>query len=281
MIQRVRSRTPSYEALRPAFFRSGSRNSSDGSSGSNRSNRSLHSESTTTHMSASRVTSWGTTSTTDNLTQRAIKRLTVIHEAKDSIGSEAERATSLVPRRKSLPLPALASFRDPMPMDRLAEEASPTVDPKRVFSALMREIDASSSPKHATGSSYRTPGAESDVFESSATKELHNIARELHSSASRDFRPSMSSDHQPSSRRPGSAAAQSVQSKTSTIRSLGRAIRSTIRTVTPADQHSFMYPDHTDSGRAALPKLKDDTLASEDVVYRGEVPTDRKATILK
>lgn len=233
MLRRVRSRTPSYEVLHPAFIRSGSRTSSNGSS---RSNRSLHSESNATHMSTSRVTSWGTNATDDAVTQRAIKRLTVIHEAKDSIGSESDRGASLVPKRKSLPLPALASFRDPMPMDSLAEEFPTPVDPKRVFSALMKEIDASQSPQPAAGRKDRTPGAESDVFESSATKELHNIA-------SRDFRPSMSNDQRPPSRRPASSAAQTVQSKTSTIRSLGRAIRSTIRTVTPAEQHSSPYPD--------------------------------------
>jgi len=243
MIQRVRSRTPSYEALRPAVFRSGSRTSSNDSSRSNRSNRSLHSESNATHMSGSRVTSWGTNSTTENLTQRAIKRLTVIHEAKDSIGSETDRVTSLIPRRKSLPPPALPSFRDPMPMVSSAEESPSSVDPKRVFSALMKEIEASKSPQPSASRKDRTPGAESDVFESSATKELQNIARELHSSASRNFRPSISSDHHSSSRRPTSAAAQDSQSKTSTIRSLGRAIRSTIRAVTPADQRSLPYPE--------------------------------------
>ncbi|KAI8938148.1 hypothetical protein NX059_005814 [Plenodomus lindquistii] len=233
MLLRVRSRTPSYEIPFPAFVRSGSRTSSNGSS---RSNRSLHSEMNATHASASRVTSWGTAATDDAMTQRALKRLTVIHEAKDSIGSEAERIASLVPRRKSVPLSALASFRDPMPMDSLAEESFTPVDPKRVFSALMKEIDASKSPQSATGRKDRTPGAESDVFESSATKELHGITRELHSSASRDFRPSTSSDHRPPSRRPASAAAHSVQSKTSTIRSIGRVIKATIRTVSPPEQ---------------------------------------------
>ncbi|KAF2846115.1 hypothetical protein T440DRAFT_522044 [Plenodomus tracheiphilus IPT5] len=240
MLQRVRSRTPSYEILRPAFTRSGSRTSSNGSS---RSNRSLHSETNATYISTSRVTSWGTTATDDAVTQRAIKRLTVIHEAKDSIGSETDRMSSLVPKRKSLPSPALASFRDPMPMDSLAEECLTPVDPKRIFSALMREIGSSNSTQPATGRKDRTPGAESDVFESSATKELHHIARELHSSASRDCRPSTSSDHRPPTRRPASAASHSVQSKTSTMRSLGRAIRSTIRTVTPAEQQPPPFPD--------------------------------------
>ncbi|KAH9869487.1 hypothetical protein IAQ61_006693 [Plenodomus lingam] len=254
LLQRIRARTPSYEAVCSTFNRSGSRTSSNGSS---RSNRSLHSESNTTHMSSSRVTSWGTTATDDAVTQRAIKRLTVIHEAKDSIGSEADRTSSLVPKRKSLPLPALVSFRDPMPMDSLAEESLTPVDPKRVFSALMKEIDASNSPQPMTGRKDRTPGAESDVFESSATKELHSIARELHSSASRDCRPSMSSDHRPPSRRPASAAAHSVQSKTSTIKSLGRVIRSTIRTVTPAEQNSLPLPDQSSSADDNVRNLGD------------------------
>jgi hypothetical protein len=205
-----------------------SRSSSNGSVRSNHSNRSLHSEAN----AASRVTSWGTSSTGDTATQRAMKRLTVIHEAKDSIGSETDRIASMSTKRKSLPPGALSAFRDPM--ESLLEESS--IDPKRVFSALMKEMDTSkdrvylephlspaqsigtpSSTHGVSGAVERTPGAESDVFESSKTKSLHSSGR----------------DH-----RPPSAAAQSAQSKASSIRTLGRAIRSTIRTVTPAEQPS-------------------------------------------
>lgn len=130
LLQRVRSRTPSLEQSRPRLVRSTSHSSSDGSA---RSNRSLHSEANVSHNSASRVTSWGTSASGETLTQRAIKRLTVIHEAKDSISSIADRTVSVSTKRKSLP-PTLSAFRDPMHMESLEEEAStPSVDPKRVF----------------------------------------------------------------------------------------------------------------------------------------------------
>lgn len=271
LLRRVRSRTPSVEDARPILNKSASRTSSNGSSKSNGSGRSLHSETNTLNISASRVTSWGTSASGDTLTQRAMKRLTVIHEAKDSIGSEADRAASMVPKRKPLPLPALASFRDPIPMDSLVEGSLTTVDPKRVFSALLREIDASKSAEGAVSCSEQTPGATSDVFESSATKELQSTLRELHSSASRDFGSTMSSDQRPSSRRPASAAAASVQSKASTIRSLGRAIRSTIRTVTPVEQKSVASLDHASNIRSAMYVPKDDV----DTLFTGSNRRER------
>jgi len=235
-LKRIRARTPSLEGAYPVFLRSGSRSNSTGSA---RSNRSLHSEANAANVSASRVTSWGTTITSDTLTQRAMKRMTVIHESKDSIGSEADRAASIsASRRKSLPLPPLAAFRDPMPMEILTEESLTPVDPKRVFSALMKEIGSSKSQK-SSSPAKRTPGAESDVFESSTTK-LFSHTRELHSSGSRNLRSSIDLEQRPPSRRP--ATSQSMQSKTSTIRSFGRAIRSTIRTVTPIGQHSSPDP---------------------------------------
>ncbi|KAI4667037.1 uncharacterized protein J4E79_001718 [Alternaria viburni] len=238
-LKRIRARTPSLEGAYPAFLRSGSRSNSTGSA---RSNRSLHSEANAANVSASRVTSWGTTTTSDTLTQRAMKRMTVIHESKDSIGSEADRAASTsASRRKSLPLPPLAAFRDPMPMEILTEESLTPVDPKRVFSALMKEIGSSKSQK-SSSPAKRTPGAESDVFESSTTK-LFSHTRELHSSGSRNLRSSIDLEQRPPSRRP--ATSQSTQSKTSTIRSFGRAIRSTIRTVTPIGQHSSPDPGLT------------------------------------
>ncbi|KAI0586068.1 hypothetical protein Alg130_04449 [Pyrenophora tritici-repentis] len=238
-LQRIRARTPSSEGNRPVYLRSGSRSNS---TGSGRSNRSLHSEVHVPHVPTSRVTSWGTSSTEDTLTQRAMKRMTVIHESKDSIGSEADRiASAIAVRRKSMPLPPLASFRDPMPMESLVEEVPTPIDAKRVFSALMREMGTSKPSQTSAGLIEGTPGAESDVFESSTTK-LQVQTRELHSSCSRHLRSSTELEQRPPSRRP--ATAQSTQSKTSTIKSLGRAIRSTIRTVTPR-QHSSPDPDVT------------------------------------
>ncbi|KAK1918200.1 hypothetical protein P3342_000920 [Pyrenophora teres f. teres] len=238
-LQRIRARTPSTEGNRPVYLRSGSRSNS---TGSGRSNRSLHSELHAPHVPVSRVTSWGTTSTEDTLTQRAMKRMTVIHESKDSIGSEADRiASAIAARRKSMPLPPLASFRDPMPMESLVEEVPTPIDAKRVFSALMREMGTSKPSQTSASPIKGTPGAESDVFESSTTK-LQIQTRELNSSCSRHLRSSTELEQRPPSRRP--ATAQSTQSKTSTIKSLGRAIRSTIRTVTPR-QHSSPDPEVT------------------------------------
>ncbi|CAO2654048.1 Nn.00g107810.m01.CDS01 [Neocucurbitaria sp. VM-36] len=270
-LQRVRSRAPFVEGARPTFLRSSSHSSSNGSARSSKSNRSLHSEVNAVNVSASRVTSWGTSSTGDTLTQRAIKRLTVIHEAKDSIGSETEHLASLVPKRKPIPLPPLAAFRDPLPMENSTEDYLTPVDPKRVFSALMREIGASNSVRAPHDSAERTPGGESDVFESSETKELHYQARDLHSSASRDFRPSTGSDQRPPSRRPPSAAAKSVQSKTSTIKSFGRALRSTIRTVTPAEEHSSPHYERMGSVRGVVRIPRDDvnTPSSTDTIDSG------------
>jgi hypothetical protein len=266
MLQRVRSRTPSLEAGHPHFLRSTSRTSSNGSARSNHSTRSLHSETNITNFSTSRVTSWRTSTSGDTAAQRALKRLTVIHEAKDSIGSEADRIAPVSIPRKSLPPGALSAFREPMPMERLLEETSTPVDPQRVFSALMKEISAAKAIDPASDHADRTPGAESDVFESSITKGLHSNGRELHSSASRDFRPSTGNDHRPPSCRAPSAAAQSSQSKTSSIRTLGRVIRSTIRTVTPGEHRSSPCPQGPGSVRGAvrLPRANVETSSSPE-----------------
>lgn len=240
LLERVRSHTPSSEGRSPRLLRSVSHSSSDDSA---RSNRSLHSEANVTHTSASRVTSWGTSASGETLTQRAIKRLTVIHEARDSISSVADQTAPASTKRKSLPIPALSAFKDPMHMESLAGEAlTPTVDPKRVFSALMREIDASKPAKSSVDHLERTPGAGSDVFESSKTKRLCTTERERRSSASRDFGLSTTNEQKPSACRPASAATRSVQSKKSSIRSLGQAIKSTIRTVTPGEHRSSPGP---------------------------------------
>lgn len=261
VLQRVRSRTPSYEGNRPFYPRAGSRSSSNGS------DRSLHSEVNATVASASRVTSWGTTTTADTLTQRAMKRLTVIHEAKDSIGSEADRGALMLTKRKSLPPGALAAFREPVPMESLLEESSTPVDPKRVFSALMKEMSTS---KSSQDDSERTPGAESDVFETSTTKGLHSGNREFHpTAASRDAPPGTISEQRPPSRRPPSAAAQSTQSKTSSIRTLGRAIRSTIRTVTPGEYGSSPCLDKPVNLRRAMQTPKDEASLSSQHMLTG------------
>lgn len=247
--------SPSLEGSRLRPARSASRSSSKDSA---RSSRSLHSESNVSHISASRVTSWGTSTSGETLTQRAIKRLTVIHEAKDSIGSVAERSSSTSTNRNSLHFPGV---KDPMQMESLAEEATtPPVDPKRVFSALLRDIDASKSTGPSASQPDRTPGAESDVFESSKTKESHAVTYRPQFSANNDRESPESNAQQPLTGRPESAVARSVPLKKSSIRSFGQAIRSTIRTVTPGehkvpssvDEPVITHSDSSDSSRGAL-----------------------------
>ncbi|EMD95326.1 hypothetical protein COCC4DRAFT_27516 [Bipolaris maydis ATCC 48331] len=233
-LQRVRGRTSSLDSARPNHLRSGNRSDS---TGSGRSTRSLHSEVNAPQVPSSRVTSWGTNSTGDTPTQRTIKRMTVIHESRDSVGSEAERAnSSIASKRKSLPLPPLLSFREPMPMETLPEEKPTHVDPKRVFSALMREIGSNKSSHESSITARQISVAESDVLESNIAKHQFQT-QNLHSSGSCSARPSIDVDGRPQSRR--STMAHSVRSKTSTIRSFGRAIRLTIRAVTPVGNHSL------------------------------------------
>jgi hypothetical protein len=264
MLQRVRARTPSLDAGRAVFLQPSSRTSSYGSGRSNRSDRSLHSEVHATNVSASRVTSWSTTSTADTVpvAQRAIKRMSVIHESKDSIGSIIDHAAPTSIKRKSLPL---AAFREPMPMESLLEETSTPIDPKRVFSALMKEIETSKSAEFASNLPAHTTGAESDVFESSQTKVIYSSGQRLHSCSSKDFRPSTGNEQRPPSRHAPSAAAQSINSKTSAIRGLGKAFRSTIRTVTPLEQRSSPCPERPVSvcGAVRIPK-HDEGLSSAE-----------------
>jgi hypothetical protein len=134
-------------------------------------------------------------------------------------------------------------------MESLAEEAStPPVDPKRVFSALKREIDATNSsvalPKH--DEPELNPETEYDIFESSETKNLHLDARDLHTSASKDLEMPRTSEPHVLSYRPGSVAARSTQSKKNSIKSFGQAMKSAIRKVTPGERPSSPRPDGLD-----------------------------------
>jgi hypothetical protein len=263
-LQRHRSRTPSLEFGKPAYARSGSRSVSRGSDHSDRSSRSLHSETNINLPSNSRVTSWSTSSVNGTLTQRDIKRLTVIHEAKDSIGSETDRhVVTSSPKRKPPNLVGFAAFREPMPMEILLDEASTPVDPKRVFSALMKEIDAT---KSAPGVLDRLQDSESDVFVSSATKESHSSAgRDLNSSASQDIRGRTSSEVPPSR-----IHCDNAPSKSSSIKSFGRAIRSTIRTVTPSEQKETQVPDRITSVRGMVRIPRPNTAASSSTKSAAE-----------
>lgn len=249
ILSRARSRTPVPERAPSPFVRPGSR----GSNRSRASTRSLHSENNATYPS-SRVTSWSDSSAENTATHRDIKRLTIIHEAKDSIGSESDYSAAKFPlKRKALPIPSLAAFGEPMPMESLLEEGIAPIDPKRVFSALMKEIDSPkllNSPAHGGDAS---PSAISDVFESSTTKEIHvSAARELYSSTSAEPRNSTSSDRRP----PSPKYPNTANGKTSSIKSFGRALKATIRTITPIESKPFPGPDPPSSvrGRVRIPR---------------------------
>ncbi|KAF2464295.1 uncharacterized protein BDR25DRAFT_296929 [Lindgomyces ingoldianus] len=239
-LQRIRSRTPSLEGGRPALIRQSSRGSL----------RSLHSDTDISNAATSRVTSWSNSSASNTLTQREIKRLTVIHEAKDSIGSEADRnPIPPSPTRKPPSIPAFAAFREPMPMESVIEEVSTPVDPKRVFSALMKEIDASKATSAQAAHLAQISDQDGDVFAVNSGRDIPSSAsREVHSSASRDFPSSTSKDpYRPlAGTRPESVA---TQSKASSIKSFGRALRSTIRTVSPSEHTSSPIPARPSSVR--------------------------------
>ncbi|KAH7115882.1 hypothetical protein B0J11DRAFT_593512, partial [Dendryphion nanum] len=256
-LHRVRSRSPSLEGRRPALARPNSRGS----------NRSLHSETDIGLGTASRVTSWSNSSACGVLTQREIKRLTVIHEAKDSISSEpSHKVLHVSPGRKQPSQPGFSAFRDPMPMDPVVEEAATAIDPKRVFSALMKEIDGSNvqhiQPSTEADASRQVFDNESDIFvtntQDGPSSANSNILRHRRS---REYRPRTTSDEQRSLyyRRPDSSAkrsnASSVQAnsfKASSISSFGRAIKSTIRAVTPSERKVTTEGDQYSSIRGAV-----------------------------
>ncbi|KAF2868244.1 hypothetical protein BDV95DRAFT_580585, partial [Massariosphaeria phaeospora] len=270
-LQRVKSRTPSLEGGRPALVRPTSR----GSLRSIRSNRSLHSEAEASLPATSRVTSWGSSSAGGTLTQREMKRLTVIHEAKDSISSEVDHMFApKSPKRKPPPIPGFAAFREPMEMDSLVEDVSAPVDPKRVFSALMKEISTSKPGDTHASPSARTPDRDSDVFVSSATKDLHHMShKELHSNANKDFRDSIGSDQlSVSRRRPDSVAAESVKS-------MCRPIKATIRAVAPSEKPTSPGPDRTTSVRGTVRIPRPNTAASSTSTNSDIQEGDHEGTI--
>ena len=268
-LQRVHGRTSSLDSARPNHLRSGNRSDS---TGSGRSARSLHSEVNAPQVPSSRVTSWGTTSTGDTPTQRTIKRMKVIHESRDSVGSEAEHADPSIASRRSLPLPPLSSFREPMPMETLPEENSTHIDPKRVFSALMREIGSTKSSHESSIAARQISGAESDVLESNTANHQFQT-RNLHSSGSCSVRPSINIDVRPQSRR--STLAHSVRSKTSTIRSLGRAIRLTIRAVTPVENHLLTRAEDIYLGQSEEDIHKNDVVLQSTTIPECEDSQER------
>jgi hypothetical protein len=190
-----------------------------------------------TSASASRVTSWDTTSTGDTLTQRALKRLTVIHEAKDSIGSESDHPVSLPAEKTHLPLATFTAFREPMPVESGVDSSTPLINPKRIFSALMREIDAAKSVRSQASVAGSALAGDGGLLGSSEKKGT------LESCPSRDPPLVFNSEMYPLSSRPTSCAGNRVPGKKSSIMSFGRAVRSTIRHVTPGEHRSSPCPD--------------------------------------
>lgn len=111
----------------------------------------------------SRVTSWTNSSAGNTVTTRDTKRLSVIHEANPSITSAASVALALS-NHQPPPVPGLRAFRNSMSMEGVAEEEAPNgVDPRRVFSALMKEINGVNPDKGED----TDDGIENDVFVSS------------------------------------------------------------------------------------------------------------------
>jgi hypothetical protein len=190
-----------------------------------------------TSASASRVTSWDTTSTGDTLTQRALKRLTVIHEAKDSIGSEVDHLVSLSADKASLLPATFTAFRESMSVESGVDTSTPPINPKRIFSALMREIDAAKSARSQAPVVASALAGDDDLFRSSERKGI------LDPRSSKDPSLTVSSEMYPLSSRPASTAGNRAPGKKSSIRSFGRAIRSTIRHVTPGEHRSSPCPD--------------------------------------
>lgn len=110
----------------------------------------------------SRVTSWTNSPAGNTVMTRDTKRLFVIHEANPSISSAASAALASS-NYQSPPAPGLMAFRNPMSVEGVAEEAPATVDPQRVFSALMKEINGVN-PEIEDDTDE---GTENDVFVSS------------------------------------------------------------------------------------------------------------------
>ncbi|OCK94606.1 uncharacterized protein K441DRAFT_636439 [Cenococcum geophilum 1.58] len=163
----------------------------------------------------SRVTSWTNSSAGNTVTTRDTKRLSVIHEANPSITSAASVALASS-NYQSPPVPRLMAFRNPMSIEGVVEEAPATIDPQRVFSALMKEINGVN-PEIEDDTDE---GTENDVFVSS---------RGTHSQT---------------------ASTLTMQSRmNSTTSGLNRATKATIKNVTP-DQPKT--PVRTTSVRGAV-----------------------------
>ncbi|KAF2279647.1 uncharacterized protein EI97DRAFT_182897 [Westerdykella ornata] len=230
ILHRVRSRSSSLESGRPALARPSSRGS----------NRSLRSDAGMTHAT-SRITSWGNSSIAETITQRTAKRLTVIHEAKDSVGSQTGvNSAQGIPRREPQPPPALAAFRDPMPMLSMMADGDMAVDPKRVFSALMKEIDSTKTVQTDHCTVQETPdqinrksfvGASQVPLLGSREEARTNRSGRIGSSASIRLQRLDSSQRQNMISMQGKRGSLGSTS----FKSLGRALVASIRPVTPSE----------------------------------------------
>ncbi|KAF2014538.1 MFS general substrate transporter [Aaosphaeria arxii CBS 175.79] len=212
-----------------------------------------------------RLTSWSNSSFAGTITQRQLKRLTVIHEAKDSIGSEAGHVViERSPWHKPTLAPDLAAFRDPMRIECDSEESFTTVDPKRVFSALKKEMESPQIVPVDVSDPYVVHEGKPDIFSSNSSEVSQPKPGNYgHSMTANITRSNLNKcdevHHQLPSHRPESSTIESktvslkaTSTKSGSIRSIGRAIRSTIRTVSPTDRRSSVIPDRTTSIRGAV-----------------------------
>ncbi|KAF2202983.1 hypothetical protein GQ43DRAFT_500651 [Delitschia confertaspora ATCC 74209] len=213
---------------------------------------SLRSEGDISLATTSRVTSWGASSACNTITARDLKRLTVIHEAKDSNGSELNVQCPPSPKRKPPPIPGFAAFREPMPFEHLPAGVSSPVDPKRVFSALMKEIEAGKTT-HVPQLSA-SPGSTTDDMDVFTTPALSERYQSLPAIAGL-----------------GISAHSKADSTESGARSV---IRSTIRAVTPEAQTESLDRIKSVRGVVRIPR-PDSTCDSEvelDLPSRSEHP---------
>ena len=259
-LRRIRSRTQPFDSELPTPPRPGSSGSNRSlqslrSNRSNRSNRSLHSEAHSNAPSGSRVTSWGTSSAGGTLTQRDIKRLTVIHEAKDSIGSETERlAGAALPHYHTDPFQQQTHI--------LKDAISLPTSPGQDLSDDITDTTQYTRHPQASSSQMHVAEGEGNVFTSNIPKEPHHPAfsKERLPRSSADGRSSINNDRgSPSKDLPANPL---DRRRSSSMRSFGRTFRSTIRAVTSSEQPCSHSPERTTSVRGVVRIPRPDTAAS-------------------
>ncbi|KAF2107683.1 hypothetical protein BDV96DRAFT_293542 [Lophiotrema nucula] len=261
-IQRLQSRTPSSDHERPLTTRSPSRPES------RESGKSLQSESSFAPSGNSRSSSWASSTVRGRLKDRIKNRLSTVPENKNSISSLAGQPIVISRSiREPAPTSPLASFQDPMHDSLL--DVSVGVDPKRVFSALQREIAASGAAPRQYTTFEPASEIDSDVFGATTQKVSCNlVVQDVTPVSSTASHHGGSGDHERliSHRRTESVGGQSTAaSKTSTR----QTVRGTIRSV-KGESAPDSVPDRASSVRGAVRIPRPDTTGSPGL----DSPTD-------